>query len=87
MKRHRPIAELSPMHHSRARGLGIIRPLNMDRMEISIEHAEALDSIVLGVFADMSNAGASLAESLRAIYMTGVQNTLSITEEQRKKVS
>lgn len=82
VKRRHPIAELSPMHHSRARGLGIIRPLNMDRMEISIEHAQALDSVVLGVFADMSNAGASLAESLRAIYMTGVQNTLAVISEQ-----
>lgn len=84
MKRGRRIAELSPMHHSCARGFGIIRPLNMERMEISHEHAEALDSVVLGVFADMSNAGATFAETLRAIYMTGVENTLAVIAEQER---
>ena len=83
MRRH-VNAELSPMHPSRARGFGAVRPLNMDRMEISHEQAEVVANIVLGVFADMANAGATFAESLTAIYMTGVQNTLEITEQQRK---
>jgi hypothetical protein len=74
---------LLPMHHSRARGFGVIRPLNMDRMKVSNDQAETLDKICLGIFADMSNAGATLAETLRAVYMTGAQNTLAITQQQR----
>lgn len=73
------------MHHSRARGFGAVRPLNMERMPITPEQAEAVDEVALGVFADMANAGATFAESLRAIYMTGVQHALEITEQQRKE--
>ena len=71
------------MHPSRARGFGAVRPLNMERMDISHEQAEVVAKLVLGIFADMANAGATFAESLSAIYMTGVQNALAITEEQR----
>lgn len=71
-----PNAELEAMHHSRSRGFGAVRPRNMDRMEITHEQAEVLGNLVLGIFADMSNAGATLEETLRAIYMTGVENTL-----------
>lgn len=82
MKRKHPTAVLIPMHHSRARGFGIIRPLNMERMDISHEQAEALDGLVLGVFADMANAGATFGESLRAVYMTGAENTLAVIAKQ-----
>ena len=81
MRRPPPNAELSAMHHSRARGFGAIRPRNMDRIKITHEQAEALGNVVLGVFADMANAGATLEETMRAIYMTGVENTLETIKE------
>ena len=79
-----PNAELSPMHHSRARGFGAVRPHNMDQMPITADQAFALGELVLGIFADMSNAGATFEETLRAIYISGVQNTLEILEEKKQ---
>lgn len=88
MKKYRePNAELKAMHHSRTRGFGAIRPRNMDKMSITNEQAELLGDMVLSIFADMANAGATFEESLRAIYMTGVQNTLEITKEKRNNAS
>jgi hypothetical protein len=85
MKYRVPNAELEAQHHSRARGFGAIRPRNMSQMPITHEQATALGEIVLSVFADMSNAGATLEETLRAIYMTGVENTLETLKEQETK--
>ena len=50
----------------------------MDVISITSEQRMALSDVCLGIFADMSNAGAPLVEILAACYMSGVQHTLKI---------
>lgn len=58
-----------------------VRPRNMTRIKLKFEQREALEELCLGVFADMVNSGATLAATLTAIYLTGVQNTLAASSE------
>ena len=59
----------------------------MDVMSITPEHREAVSDVCLGIFVDMSNAGAPLAEILSACYMSGVQHTLSTLRTDKRDAS
>jgi len=70
---------LHPMHPSMRRELkpGLrLRPYNMDRIGITIEQKELLERIALEIFTDMSNSGASLQETLSAIYLSGLMHAI-----------
>jgi len=73
------VAPLLPVHSSmrplvrRER----IRPHNMDYIHgVTHEQGEALERIALGIFTDMTNAGATFQESLAAIYLSGLSHAI-----------
>jgi len=58
-----------------------LKPKGMSYASMPAEARDAVGELVLGVFTDMSNAGASLQATLTAIYLTGMENAMSITKE------
>ena len=50
------------------------RPWSMATVALSREQRAVIEEISLGVFTDMSNSGASLSDTLLAIYLTGAEN-------------
>lgn len=86
MNRQRPprATPLAVEHYSRERLRGAIRPHNMDSMPITNEQREVVGALVLSIFTDMSNSGATLVETLSAIYMTGVENTISTLSREQQ---
>lgn len=73
---------LHPIHRSvreraaRARGFQI-RPHGMSSVALPPEARECIESIALGIFTDMVNSGASLQETLVAVYLSGSENALA----------
>ncbi len=72
------MAELHPIHSSLLKHRSVsdarLRPHNMDRIAISHEQRQVLEELVLGIFADMTNAGCTLHETLVAIYVSGAKH-------------
>lgn len=54
-----------------------MRPFNMTPAPITGEQLACVQTVALGVFTDMSNAGFSLRETLAAIYLTGAQHAVA----------
>lgn len=50
----------------------------MDRMALTDEQRQAVEGIALSIFADMTNAGCSLQETLSAIYLSGLEHARQI---------
>lgn len=77
---------LRPMHrsvlekHQRARGYRP-RPTNMSAVALTSEQRECIERIALGIFTDMTNSGATLQETLAAVYLSGSENALSAYRE------
>lgn len=85
MNRDSHITPLYPIHASvhdrwqQSKRAGFrIRPVKMDAMTITHDQREHLERVVLDIFTDMTNAGASIQEILSAIYLSGVQHTIAI---------
>jgi hypothetical protein len=77
----RPI-QLHAAHHS-AYGVRL-RPQGMTAVRgLTAEQVECMQRIALGIFADMSNAGYSLRESLAAIYLSGLMHAIDISRDQQ----
>lgn len=54
-----------------------IRPQGMTCITgVTYEQGEALERIALGIFTDMTNAGATFQESLAAIYLSGLHHAV-----------
>ena len=76
---------LIPIHHSvqerfaRSRGFRP-RPYGMSVIAMPHEARECIESIVLSIYTDMVNSGASLQETLAAVYLSGCENR---SEERR----
>ena len=51
-----------------------LHPYNMAPLPCSEEHAHSLDMIALSIFTDCVNAGATLQESLTALYLSGLHH-------------
>ena len=70
---------LRPMHRSvletqqRARGYRP-RPVNMSAVALTSEQREFIERIAIGIFTDMTNSGATLQETLAAVYLSGSEN-------------
>lgn len=77
---------LRPMHrsvletHQRARGYRP-RPVNMSTVALTSEQRECIERIALGIFTDMTNSGATLQETLAAVYLSGSENALAAYRE------
>ena len=77
---------LRPMHRSvrevqeRARGFRP-RPVNMSTVTMPPEARECIERIALGIFTDMVNSGATLQETLAAVYLSGSENALAAYRE------
>lgn len=77
---------LRPMHrsvletHQRARGYRP-RPVNMSTVALTSEQRECIERIALGIFTDMTNSGATLQETLAAVYLSGSENALAAYHE------
>jgi len=71
------MSALHPLHFSIAGKSR--RPHLMDTAILPREQIEAVERTALDIFADMSNAGQPFQRALAAIYFTGVQHALSIT--------
>lgn len=77
---------LRPMHrsvletHARARGFRP-RPVNMNTVALPAEARECIERIALGIFTDMVNSGATLQETLAAVYLSGSENALEACRE------
>lgn len=87
-RRARITAGLHPLHRSvlelRQRALGFRpRPAGMSAIAITSEVREAIEQIALDIFTDMTNSGASLQETLAAIYLSGAEHAKAIMREER----
>lgn len=77
---------LRPMHRSvrefqeRARGFRP-RPANMNTVALPSEHREFIEQLALSIFTDMVNSGATLQETLAAVYLSGSENALAAYRE------
>lgn len=57
------------------------RPAGMARVILPYDQREVIEELCLGVFATMTNNGASLTDVLTAIYLTGAENALAARRE------
>lgn len=77
---------MRPMHRSvlekQARSRGYRpRPVNMSTVALPDEARECIERIALGIFTDMVNSGATLQETLAAVYLSGSENALAAHRE------
>jgi len=54
------------------------RPKGMSILTLPSEDRECIESIALGIFTDMVNSGASLQETLAAVYLSGSENAIAV---------
>jgi dissimilatory sulfite reductase (desulfoviridin) alpha/beta subunit len=52
----------------------------MSILTLPSEDRECIESIVLSIYTDMVNSGASLQETLAAVYLSGCENALVATK-------
>lgn len=71
------MSQLHPLHFSL--GGKSRRPHMMESVSLPPEQVEAAERMALDIFADMSNAGWPLQKALAAIYFSGIQHALAIT--------
>lgn len=74
--------ELRTIHSSvlkaKQRASGYLkRPLNMSTVTLTSDQRECIERIALGIFTDMVNSGATLQETLAAVYLSGSENALA----------
>lgn len=70
----RRLPTLHPMHGSVMKRHERIRPVGMDRIAMPHEARQAVERIALEIFTDMTNSGATLQQTLSAIYLSGLQH-------------
>lgn len=63
--------------HARMRGERL-RPHNMAMVKLADDQREAVESIALEIFTDMTNAGASLQATLAAVYLSGMEHAAAV---------
>ena len=60
---------------------GVPRPKGMSLKRVPPEARKAMEEMSLAVFTDMVNSGASLQQTLAAIYLSGIENAMAIWRE------
>lgn len=56
----------------------------MQATRLGVESREMIEAIALEIFTDMSNAGATLQQTLAAIYLSGMENALEASRDDGK---
>jgi len=69
---------LSPIHSSAFKFR--MRARDMTELRMESDQRETCERIALGIFTDMSNAGASLQTTLAAIYVSGLQHATEFSK-------
>ena len=62
-----------------------ITPPNMQRIKVEPEVVAAMQRVVLGIFADMSNAERSFLDILLAVYISGIEHALEVSGAGRSR--
>jgi hypothetical protein len=75
-------AHLSPLHISRRLALRHIKPRGMACISLPADHRECIERIALSIYTDMVNAGATLQETLAAVYLSGSENAVQAMKDQ-----
>ena len=78
---------LAPIHSSRRHHFPARLVQGMDRLKVSPDQLEWLDTLVLGIFTDMSNSGSTFAQILGAIYLSGLNHAVEAIKEKPSIVS
>jgi len=68
------------VEHSSKRKTGL-NPRQMAVMKLPPEVREAMEEMALEIFTDMVNSGASLQQTLTAIYLSGIEHAMSSLKE------
>lgn len=68
------------VEHSSKRKIGL-NPRQMAVMKLPPEVRGAMEQMALDIFTDMVNSGASLQQTLTAIYLSGIEHTMSSLKE------
>jgi len=72
---------LRPVHYS-VRKVGKLKPQNMTRIDMPHEQTERLSQVALDIFTDCSNVGQGFADSLLAVYLSGLHHGSEARSEQ-----
>ena len=59
------------------------RPKNMERTTLSSEHRMFVEELALSIFTDMVNSGATLQQTLAAVYLSGSENALAARRDKQ----
>lgn len=59
------------------------RPKNMERTRLEPEHRMFVEELALSIFTDMVNSGATLQQTLAAVYLSGSENALAAMKEKQ----
>ena len=68
------------VQHSSKRNTNL-NPRQMAVMKLPPEVRQAMEEMALEIFTDMTNAGASLQQTLTAIYLSGIEHTVQSIRE------
>ena len=60
------------------------RPTGLQITRLGVEGRMMIESIALDIFTDMTNAGATLQQTLAAIYLSGAENALEALKDHGK---
>lgn len=76
---------LRPIHSSVSGRLSMLRghslhPTGMSRLAMADEQRQCVESIALGIFTDMTNAGATLQQTLAAVYLSGAEHATTVQQ-------
>ena len=70
------------VQHSSKRNTNL-NPRQMAVMKLPPEVRESMEEMALDIFTDMVNSGASLQQTLTAIYLSGIEHTMSSLKEEQ----
>jgi hypothetical protein len=65
------VKAITPMHKSLLK-TNFKQPKNMERTKLPDDMRTMIEEQALAIFADMSNAGCSLQQTLAAVYLSGM---------------
>jgi hypothetical protein len=74
---------LKSEHTSRLKGRPVPKPKNMASIKMPPEVRQAMEEAALDIFTDMTNAGATLQQTLGAIYLSGIEHAISAMKEKQ----
>ncbi|WP_421782691.1 hypothetical protein [Kiloniella litopenaei] len=56
-------------------------PTKMDWMGVSNEQAKSIHRVSMGIFTDMSNGGYSISEAIEAVYVSGLNHGMELSND------